>query len=351
MCEVLAMKALIELFPVIVLLVWAVPSAGAADGEGGLTTLTNLKIRYTAPAKPYAVLRRGVVEAVVVDNSAVDDEVLPGHKAGYSGLASLKHDRRRANLFVPAYSGLNFEHSHDGTTQDRKVLFIPRSAPMHLRQISEHIVELYQPPTPHYQLESCLRYEMLADGTIEMTLECIPRDRTFRNGYIGLFFASYIDHPESLDIHFLGRDEGAADVSTKWILGVTSAHGKLSTHRAVGDDRTFAHDPDFPLSLVFSFSNHRYSEPWYYGVSHGMAYVLVFRDRDRVRLTQSPSGAGPGNPAWDFQWFVPEFQVDRPYVFVMRAMYLPFESPEQIARAVVAHRDALNVASTRPAGG
>jgi len=329
---------------------WVVTSARAGDEQGGRTSLTNEKVRYTTPEKPYAILRRSDVEAVVVDNSAVDDDVLSGHRAGYSGLASLKHARRRVNLFIPAYAGVNLEHSHDGTTRSREVLFEPRHAPMHLRQVGEHVVELYQPETPHYHLESCLRYEILPDGTIEMTVECIPRKPAFRNGYIGLFFASYIEQPESPDIHFLGPGEGDEVADKRWIRGVTPEHGTLATHLGIGDERAFVYDPGFPLKLVFGFSKHRYSEPWYYGVSHGMALVFVFRERDRVRFTQSPSGGGQGNPAWDFQWFVPEYEVDRCYRFAMRLMYLPFESPRRIARAARAQCEALNRASTCPSG-
>ena len=106
-------------------------SAGTAfPDEPGRTTFTNPTIRYTVPEKPYVVLRRGEVGAIVVDQRAVDDGVLRGHRAGYSGLAALRHDRRRENLFVPAYAGLNFEHIHDGTLAVKRDRFEPRTAPM-----------------------------------------------------------------------------------------------------------------------------------------------------------------------------------------------------------------------------
>ena len=291
--------------------------------------------------KPYVVLERAGVRAVIVNNQAVKDEVLPDHREGYSGVASLTHRQQSRNLFVPAFAGLNYEHIHDGTVQPREILFEPRNAPMEIRRAEEYAAELHQPPTPHWQLESWLRYTLLEDGTMEMSLECVPRARTFKNGYIGLFFASYINLPESLDIHFLGHPTNDTSSEAKWIRGVTPEHGVRPTHLAFDDRREFPHDAQFPLSLVFNLSDHRYREPWYYGVSHDMAFTQMFRPRDRVRLSQSPDGAGKGNPAWDFQWFIPQYEVGQRYHFVMRAMYLPFESAEQVTKATAAHRAAL----------
>lgn len=291
--------------------------------------------------KPYVVLERAGVRAVIVNNEAVDDAVLPGHRAGYSGVASLTYGQQGRNLFVPAYAGLNYEHIHDGTVQAREILFEPRQAPMEIRQADEHTAELHQPPTPHWRLESWLKYTLLEDGTIEMSLECVPRAKTFKNGYLGLFFASYIHQPESLDIHFLGHPAKDTDSEARWIRGVTPDHGVRPTHLAVEDRREFPHDAEFPLSLVFNLSDHRYREPWYYGVSHGMALAQMFRPRDQARLSQSPSGGGNGNPAWDFQWFIPQYEVGTHYRFVMRAMYLPFESTDQVTRATAAHRAIL----------
>ena len=311
----------------------------SAEKKRAVTTLGNPSIAYTVPDKPYMVLRAAGVEAVIVTNAAVDDDLLPGHRAGYSGVGRLSHRERPANLFVPPYAGLNYEHIHDGEPRDRAVLFEPRNAPLELRRIDDRTAELYQAPSPHYGLESCLRYHMLDDGVIEMTLECIPRRDTFEHGYIGLFWASYIHQPESLDIHFQGTTPPSTVV--RWIRGVTPSHGKLSTHVGIRDRRRFPHADDFPLTLVFNRSHHQFRDPWYYGVSHGMAWVQMFRPSDQVRLTQSPSGGGGGNPAWDFQFFIPRYKLGECYQMVMRGMYVPFRSREQIEKATAPHRQAL----------
>ena len=305
-----------------------------------VTSLGNTSVRYTIPEQGYVMLKRGDLEVVVVDNRAVDDAVLPGHRAGYHGIASLRHVKQLRNLFVPAYAGLNFEHIHDGTAKPRQVLFEPRYAPVQLRVLNDRTAELYQGPTPYWGLESCMRYELVDGEVLEMTFECVPRRETFTNGYLGLFWASYIDHPESLDIHFRGFDQGAGS-EADWLRGVTPAHGSLATHRAHDDQREFPHEAAFPLGLPFGFSRSRYAEPWYFGVCRGMAFVQMFRAHDGVRLTQSPSGGGSGCPAWDFQWFIEKPRVGQRYQLVMRVGYVPVNGPgdaaqvrEQIRRLV-----------------
>jgi hypothetical protein len=72
-----------------------------------------------------------------------------------------------------------------------------------------------------------------------------------------------------------------------------------------------------------------------------MAYAQMFRPGDGVRLSQSPSGGGRGNPAWDFQYIIPDYEIGRRYQFVMRAMYMPYESRGQVERATRVHREAL----------
>ena len=312
----------------------------------GVTSLTDKSVEYTVPDAHYVVLQRGDVTAVIVDNAAVNVPALRGHRAGYNGVASLSHKRRAANLFVPPYVGLNFEHIHDGTLAVKQEIFEPRRSPMQLRVIDRHTVEVYQSPTPNWKLESCGRYQILPDGTIEYTFECIPRADRFRNGYIGLFWASYIHQPEDRSIYFLGRAANA-DGSSRWIRGVTPRHGVESTHPPAGPLPDLKVDPQFPLTLVNHRSQHVYTEPWYYGVSHNMAYALLFRSKDRIWFAQSPTGGGRTHPAWDFQWFIPNYKVDEAYGFIMRVSYIPFESRDQLKKATRSHRTALNPKRTK----
>ena len=305
----------------------------SARAAGKATSLTDTTCRYHVPGAHYVRMSRGDISIIVVDNEDIDIPELPNHSAGYNGVASLTHSQQPRNLFVPRIAGLNFEHIHDGTTQGLIEKFEPRRFPMELRVVDEFTVDVYQAPTKNHLLESCGRYRLLDDGVIEYTFECIPQANNFRHNYIGLFWASYIHQPEDKSIFFFGRQAGTAQ-KPRLINGITPRHGVDSTHRPTGTASLPPVDTDFPLTLVNHPSSYEYTEPWYYGVSHGMAFVQMFRAEDHIWLAQSPSGGGKGNPAWDFQWFVRNPAVGHCYGFVMRAVYLPFESADQIRAAV-----------------
>ncbi len=325
------------------LALWAflsVSMAGHPLAAPGVTSLTKADVKFTVPQAHHVVLSRAGVTAIIVDNSAVDVPELPGHREGYNGLAAFKHAGREQNLFVPSYAGLNFEHIHDGTMTVDRERFEPRKFPMQLRAIDEHTVELYQPPTANWKLESCGRYHLLQDGALEYTFECIPRADVFRKGYIGLFWASYINEPEDRAIYFQGRPVGT-ESGSDWIRSFSPKHGEASTHPPTGPLPNLSIPPDFSLTLVNHPSEYVYVEPWYYGMNGKTAYVQMFRPRDRIWFAQSPTGGGDKNPAWDFQWFITDYRVDEAYGFVMRAACLRFDSREQIEAATKPHREAL----------
>ena len=331
--------------------VFSVTALTAADhplAAPRVTSLTNPAVRYLPADRHYAVLSRGEVTAVIVDNQSVDNDTLPGHRAGYSGVAALRHRQRPDNLFVPAYAGLNFEHIHDGTLTVKTELFEPRRAAMELRIIDPFTVELYQAATPNWQLESCARYQLLEDGTIEYSFECIPRADVFRNRFIGLFWASYIDRPQDRAIFFEGRPTADPSANPQRLRTLSPRHGVDSTHPPAGPLVDLKIAADFPLTLVNHRSRYVYSQPWYYGISHQLAFVLMFRERDRVWFAQSPTGGGATNPAWDFQWFIPDYRVGQAYGLVMRAGYLPFINHAQVKTFAASHLAALNRQQNAP---
>lgn len=309
----------------------------AADG---VTSLTNNAIKYRTADDHYVILKRGPVQAVIVDNAAVDIPELPGHRGGYNGVASLTHDKQPRNIFVPSYAGLNLEHIHDGTNRVNKDLFEPRKSPMELRIVDDATVEVYQAPTPMWKLASCGRYHLLPDGVIEYTFECIPHAEVFSQGFIGIFWASYIQTPQEPGIHFLGR-EGNQEAGEKWIYSISPKHGVEGTHPPAPPRPEITFDEDSNLVLGDGYSKYVHTSSWYYGVSQGMAYVAMFRPSDKVWLVQSPSGGGKDCPAWDFQWFVPEYKVGEAYGMTMRLAYLPYENQEQVVRETQTHREAL----------
>ena len=315
---------------------------GAEIAQGGpppsTTSLTNPDVRFRALQEHAVKLQRGPVTAVIVDNG--QSPQLPDHRAGYNGIGWLQHARRADDVFVPAYAGLNFEHIHDGTLKINREKFEPRKNPIQLRRVDQYTVELYQAPTKNWQLESCGRYQLLADGTIEYTFECIPRSASFQQGYIGLFWASYIQAPTDRAIQFLGHS--TTNPSPHWIRATSPQHGVRSTHPPFNSQRRYEVAQDFPLTLVNHPSEYHYRSPWYFGVNGEMALAFVFRKRDQIWFAQSPTGGGPRNPAWDFQWFIPDYRVDEAYGFVMRLVYTPFENQPQLSKRVRPHLEALN---------
>lgn len=299
------------------------PAHGAGRRAKPLTTILAKLPAYSRVEGHQVKLTAGDLEIVVADNAAWP----PHHRAGYNGIASLVHKAQPRNLFVPAYAGLNIEHILDGTETrgGPDPLFEPRQCPIELRRTGKLSVEMVQPPTSHKGLQSAMRFTLVPPHYIDVVYECIPRRAAFENGYAIIFWAAYIHAPPDKAIHFLGRNEGET-AGERWIKAVTPAHGKLSTHRSVGDPGPLPPVPGHPLTLVFNFSKYRYTRPFYYGRFHDMVYQIMFDDPQRVRFSQSPSGGGAANPAWDWQLVLRSVRVGQLYRLRIRVVYKRFVS-------------------------
>lgn len=271
----------------------------------------------------------GDLTAVIGDNAA--DGV---HRAGYNGIWSLTHKVEKTNLFVPAVAGLNFEHIFDGETLDpkgeTKIFFEPRNAPMGFKKVSATEAELHQPPTPTFFLESWTTFKLVEPHYIDFAFRCRPTQHVFKRGYIGLFWASYINAPADKSMYLRGKD--------LWLQHCTPDHNALSTvvHAKDNFELTFARG--HRDCLYMNLSPLTYQVPLFYGLFRDMTVIVMIDRTEGVRFTHSPSGGGTNaerqttNPAWDFQFIIPKYDVNQDYGFFGRLAYRPRCSREEVLK-------------------
>jgi hypothetical protein len=240
-------------------------------------------------------------------------------------------------------AGLNFEHIFDGdqdlrdlASRDRKIFFEPRHASMTFRKISDAEAELHQPPTPTFFVESRTRFRLVPPHAIDFEFRFTPHQHAFRNGYIGLFWASYINAPENKSIYF--RDEKG------WVQLCTQAHNVMSTVRHTNDTVELKFLEGAGETLYKNFSPLRYADPFFYGYFRDFVFILMFDRTEGIRFSHSPSSGGPPsfpNPAWDFQYILPTYEVLKEYGFRARAVYCRRCPREEIVRKFEAWRTSL----------
>jgi len=271
---------------------------------------------------------------IIADNEAFGAH----HRAGYNGVAELLLAKPGAkNLFVSTVAGLNFEHIFSGDAESFGWnIFEPRRAPMRLARRSSTSVELRQDRTEHWPLRSCLTYEVEGDA-IDFTYCGMPlADAWKKHGYIGIFFASYIQQPKDMSLEFIGRARsGRGDTNAHWIKHLPPRHGVTANHRPAGSAWDPPLDEGFNIPLVSGISDFEYLYPFYFGRSGENMFVMMFerpRGGGELRFAQSPSGGGTGNPAWDFVYFQRGYEVNREFCFRARAVFCEFKDAEEIIR-------------------
>lgn len=276
-------------------------------------------------AQSTATLKHGDLRAVFVDNSSYGE-----HLKGYNGISELYHKKQDSTLFVPLFAGFNLEHIFDG---DSLISFFePRREPMTLNKKSDTKVVLHQPKTRISKVESWTTFEMVGPHYIDVEFRFIVHDpEMFDHGYVGFFWASYINLPKIPGIYFKGRKHdqtGGGD----WLYAFSEEHGKNGTHISVKDTFDFYQVPNFNIDLAKEISEYAFTKPYYYGRFHNMVFGYLFPEPEEgvIRLSQSPNGAGEGNPAWDFQYILPDFEVGKPYSFKTRVLYKEWVSQRDI---------------------
>jgi hypothetical protein len=281
----------------------------------------NVKEKETKPIS----ISSGDLKAVFIDNDAYGEQ----HRSGYNGISELRHMAQDSNLFVPFYAGFNLEHIFAGDSLSN--LFEPRKVPMEIKRISKNSVELYQKETPLSHLESWTTFKMVPPHYIDVNFRCIIKSAEFfKHGYAGIFWASYINSPEDKKIYFKGSGKESDEI--EWIGALSTKHGVASTHIGAEDNFDLFAVPGFNVSLASHYSNYRFHKPFYFGRFDNMVFAYLFSEPEEgiIRFSQSPTGGGPKNPAWDFQFIIPDFEVGKEYSFNARLVYKEWKGEEDV---------------------
>ncbi len=269
-------------------------------------------------------LSLGDLTVTIVNNEAVP----PQHRAGYNGIARLVHKQQDSSIFVPLYAGFNLEHIFAGDSLTE--IFEPRKHPMALSQTGDHKVLLHQSSTLLSKVESKTIFELVAPHYIDVAFEATLHDAAFfPHGYAGFFWASYIQRPEDKKIYFWGSSTDQPE--PHWVAAYSERHALKSTHLPVADPHQLHFAENFnPTLLAHNYSDYRFIKPFYYGLFRNMVLIFMFdNDRD-IRFSQSPTGGGALNPAWDFQFIVEPFTINQPYGFRARIVYKPFVNQDDV---------------------
>lgn len=291
-----------------------------------LTFITQMGLYYSVYAQSSVTLEKGELKAVFVDNSAYGV-----HKKGYNGIAELFHVKQDSTLFVPDFSGVNLEHIYGGDSLVS--LFEPRRQPMTIKKISDTKVLLHQPETSISKVESYTTFQLVDPHYIDVEFRFIVHnDEMFNHGYVGFFWASYINSPKSLGINFKGKKHKKG--RGKWIYQSSSKHGENGMHIEDTDKHDFYIAPNFNIDLMRETSEYLFTEPYYYGRFHNMVFAYLF-DKPKegvIRFSKSPEGAGDGKPAWDFVYILPDFEVKKEYSIKWRVLYKEWKGEKDIER-------------------
>jgi len=284
----------------------------------------------------YDTFRVSRLVCVIGNNKAAGD-----HRAGYNGVFRMTASGLETSVYVPAFAGLNLEHYFDGRSRqsERSIFFEPRHAPMEFLRLGDTKAELRQSATPVYGVESRTVFELREPYYLDMSYRAIPRRDDYAGGFLGIFWASYINGPQDKSIYFL-QGESTLD-KPQWAQLATQAHGRESTVLPRGSAPAEpAGAADEPPPLFRTFSPLRYSEPFFYGRFGDMVLIYIFRPSPYLRFAHSPSGGGRSasgddtNPAWDFQLVIPKPQSGTEYELQMRVVYKPWAGRADVLREV-----------------
>ncbi len=266
----------------------------------------------------------------------VDNDPVGIHQAGYNGLAALIPKALGNNVFVPSFGGMHYETTRIvGLNQQRDHIFEPRLSPMYVLGADDERVVLHQPFTDYKGIEAHISFFIEEPYFIHQHIRLTFHKEFGRPMGFSSTWANYIHMPTDRYIYSqLQQHKGARD---GW-MGITRTdHGasdyitkRMPSHEveAAAHVRTMDNAPVLPhyaqINGPLSF---------YYGLYYDHAFLLMFKEPERVRLAYSPCGGGKEpfwNPAWNYTLQLDDVIIGQSYEWHVCLAFKPFAGRQDI---------------------
>ncbi|MBI4530512.1 MAG: hypothetical protein HY709_03230 [Candidatus Latescibacteria bacterium] len=271
----------------------------------------------------------------VSDNTAVGI-----HRAGYNGIASLIPRHIGNNVFVPTYSGLNYEISWVANlqqTQDQR--YEPRRAPMEVVEADDSHVCLHQAPTDFKGIEASITFHLEEPYYIHQTVlmmfhKVFESPMTFRS-----LWASYLHIPPDRHL-YLKLNDAMGDLDG-WV-GVTKEDHGVEDHivRPLPPEEISVEDHRKAMESGSMLERYKRIDgplAFYYGLYHDDAFIMMFKEPQQVRFGYSPCGGGKEpvwSPAWDYFLHLDDVEVGKSYEWNICLVYKSYVSRCDILQEV-----------------
>jgi len=270
------------------------------------------------------VLEAGDLRCLIADNSPWKD-----HRLGYHGIGSLTHSACEGSPFVPLYAGVNLEFLFDGVRHNMEPRWLGdgddrQATPTDVKYSGKSRATVHWPETPDWAVEAWVAYQVVEPHYIDVSIRLQPRKKSFQRGYMGAFFASYMDAPEIREFQFWGRE--ASSSVEGWQTSVLRDGEHTAFYPCARESGNCSTEEFFfgpRSSLVFE-------KPLMFGTWRNMVLAWFLDSGDALRLAYNATVGGSDNPAWDFALFVPGYKERRIYSRSLRLMYKPFVSPDDV---------------------
>lgn len=295
-----------------------------------------------------------------------DNTEIGSHKRGLNGIAKLIHHNAQSSLFVPEYSGLNFESIYLGdfppSKWDTDFIYEPRTEKMYYESISEKEVVLLQPETNHSHISARITFKCQDPYYLHQRIELTFHRREVEEGskVSRSLWASYMNSPDDRHV-YLSLDESQDTATENW-YGVTKDNHAaprmkvrpLQSNRKLSSlEHSQCMQSERPLEDGFSkLPKYLYDaapmalptqldQPlrFFYGfMRDSLMFLVMFKQPELFRLAYSPCGGGKHpawNPAWDYQLLINDYQYETPYTADLCLAIKPYDSRDDILNEVV----------------